>query len=84
LKLSLTGNEGEFLRRFRLDEPAFPHHPTANQFFTETQFEAYRALGEHIGDKLFLRAIVGGLADSEDLQLEDWFGALGVAMLRPI
>ena len=34
LKLSLTGNEGEFLRRFRLDEPAFPHHPTADQNFS--------------------------------------------------
>jgi hypothetical protein len=54
LKLSLTGNEGEFIRRYRYDEPAFPHHSTADQFFTETQFEAYRSLGEHIGDKLFL------------------------------
>src|SRR5262249_46047520 len=59
LKLSLTGNEGEFLRRYRYDEPVFPHHSTANQFFTEVQYEAYRTLGEHVGDKLFLRAIVG-------------------------
>lgn len=41
VKLSLTGNEGEFLRRYRLDEPAFPHHSTADQFFGEAQFEAY-------------------------------------------
>lgn len=83
LKLSLTGNEGEFLRRYRLDEPDFPHHATSNQFFTEAQFEAYRALGEHVGDKLFLRAIVGSLADKNDVHVEDWFGALGKAMLRP-
>jgi len=84
LKLSLTGNEGEFIRRYRLDEPAFPHHPTTNQFFTEPQYEAYRALGEHVGDKLFLRAIVKILADSDDFPLEDWFEALGTAMLRPL
>ena len=39
VKLSLTGNEGEFLRRYRLDEPAFPHHSTADQFFTEAQLK---------------------------------------------
>lgn len=27
--------------------PLFPHEPTTDQFFLETQFEAYRALGEH-------------------------------------
>lgn len=83
LKLSLTGNEGEFLGRYRLDEPAFPHHSTANQFFTEVQFEAYRALGEHVGDKLFLRAIVGSLSDAGTVPLEEWFAAIGNSMLRP-
>jgi hypothetical protein len=58
MKLSLTGNESEYLKRYKVDEPDFPHHSTANQFFTEPQFEAYRALGEHVGDKLFLGAIV--------------------------
>jgi hypothetical protein len=84
LKLSLTGNEGEFLRRYRLDEPAFPHHSTADQFFTEAQFEAYRSLGEHIGDKLFLSAIVGELADSTSVKLEEWFKALAVNLLEPL
>lgn len=83
LKLSLTGNEGEFLRRYRLDEPAFPHHPTADQFFTEAQFEAYRSLGEHVGDKLFLRAIVGSLADSNSVEVEKWFHQLGKNLLAP-
>jgi len=84
LKLSLTGNEGEFLRRYRLDEPVFPHHSTADQLFSETQFEAYRSLGEHIGDKLFLRALVSDLADSKDVQIEDWFEALGRNLLEPL
>ncbi|RUU14178.1 hypothetical protein EOD23_01925 [Mesorhizobium sp. USDA-HM6] len=82
MKLSLTGNEGEYLRRFKLDEPAFPHHSTADQFFSETQFEAYRSLGEHIGEKMFLPAITGPL-DQTDVQLEEWFRCLGHSMLRP-
>jgi len=43
LKLSLTGNDGESIRRYRLDERALPHHSTADQFFTEAQFETYRS-----------------------------------------
>ena len=83
LKLSLTGNEGEFLRRYRLDEPAFPHHSTTDQFFSETQFEAYRSLGEHVGDKLFLQALVGEeLAKSESIQVEEWFGELARRLLE--
>lgn len=85
LKLSLTGNEGEFIRRYRLDEPAFPHQSTVNQFFTEAQFEAYRSLGEHVGDKMFLPAIVGQeIADSHDIELEKWFLAIGKSMLEPL
>jgi len=83
LKLSLTGNEGEFIRRYRYDEPVFPHHSTANQFFTEVQYEAYRTLGEHVGDKLFLRAIVGAMAGPGRVDLEQWFTAIGANMLTP-
>ena len=79
LKLSLTGNEGEFIRRYRLDEPDFPHQSTADQFFSEAQFEAYRTLGEHVGDKMFLPALVepGMAASKPDVKLEEWFGAIG-------
>jgi hypothetical protein len=84
VKLSLTGNEGEFIRRYRHDEPAFPHHSTADQFFTEEQFEAYRSLGEHTGDNLFLRAIVGDMADSQSVDMDAWFRALGENLLEPV
>jgi len=83
MKLSLTGNEGEYLRRYKLDEPAFPHHSTADQFFSETQFEAYRSLGEHVGEKMFLPAITGPLS-RKDVQLEEWFRCLGHSLLRPM
>ncbi|MFK3968887.1 patatin-like phospholipase family protein, partial [Ensifer adhaerens] len=75
VKLSLTGNEGEFLKRYRLDEPSFPHHSTADQFFTETQFEAYRSLGEHIGDRLFMEAIIEDLAKEQSIEVEAWMKA---------
>lgn len=82
LKLSLTGNEGEFLRRFRLDEPDFPHHPTADQNFTEARFEAYRSLGQHVGEKLFLESIVPAVAaGGKEIDLDRWFGALGRSFL---
>ncbi|RWE79653.1 MAG: hypothetical protein EOS42_00980 [Mesorhizobium sp.] len=81
LKLSLTGNEGEFLRRYKLDEPAFPHQSTADQFFSESQFEAYRALGEHVGEKLFLPAITGSLG--RDVAIEDWLQRIGRSLLDP-
>jgi len=83
LKLSLTGNEGEFIRRYKLDEPNFPHHSTLNQLFTEPQFEAYRSLGEHVGEKTFLRAIVGDIADQQDVDVGQWFAAIADSFLEP-
>ncbi len=62
----------------------FPHHSTADQFFTETQFEAYRALGEHIGDKLFLRAIVGEMADASSVNDESLFRKLRTNLFGPL
>jgi predicted acylesterase/phospholipase RssA len=50
IKSSLTGDEPEAIRAYRRQCPSFPQESSANQFFTEAQFEAYRALGEHIAD----------------------------------
>jgi len=50
LKSSYTGDENEIIREYRHRNPAFPHQTTADQFFDEGQFEAYRALGEHIAE----------------------------------
>ncbi len=49
LKATLTGDEPEYVRAYGAQTTEFPHESTADQFFTETQFECYRALGEHIG-----------------------------------
>jgi hypothetical protein len=35
------------IRNYRKASPLFPHESTGHQFFSETQFESYRALGAH-------------------------------------
>jgi hypothetical protein len=55
LKLSVTGDENRYIKEYgaRKEGSDFPHQSTADQFFDETQFEAYRALGHHVGKQLF-------------------------------
>ena len=53
IKSSVKGDEYEYVRAYLAKHPAFPHESTADQFFTEAQFEAYRALGYQIGDQIF-------------------------------
>lgn len=79
IKSSLTGNEEEFLKKFRADNPAFPHQSTAEQVFSEEQFEAYRALGEHIGHDLFKKGLVGD--HDQSIAIEDWFRSLAEKLL---
>ncbi len=52
LKASLTGDEPRDVLDYADRVPQFPHESTAHQFFSEAQFESYRALGEHIVEKL--------------------------------
>lgn len=48
LKASLTGDENDYVAAYKAAHPTFPQESTADQFFSEEQFEVYRALGEHI------------------------------------
>jgi hypothetical protein len=48
IKASLSGDENDYVMAYKSAHPAFPHESTMDQLFTEEQFEAYRALGEHI------------------------------------
>lgn len=48
IKSSRTGDENEYIKAYHQKYPTFPDQTTADQFFDETQFECYRALGEHI------------------------------------
>jgi hypothetical protein len=53
LKASLTGDEPEDVMQYHATHAIFPHEPTANQFFTESQFESYRRLGLHVVESVF-------------------------------
>lgn len=50
LKLSFTGREPEYLRHYKQQHPDYPHQPTSDQYFDETQFEVYRALGRFVAE----------------------------------
>jgi hypothetical protein len=49
IKPSLLGTECADVLNYRKTNKAFPHQTTADQWFDETQFESYRALGYRIG-----------------------------------
>ncbi len=51
IKASVTGDEKGYILDYEQRYPAFPHEPTSDQFFSEEQFEAYRALGFHAADR---------------------------------
>nr|WP_249209259.1 hypothetical protein [Magnetospirillum sulfuroxidans] len=48
LKAALTGGEDHVIKDYARANPAFPQESTADQFFSEQQFEAYRSLGYHV------------------------------------
>jgi hypothetical protein len=56
IKSSLTGDEPADVLRYAAEHPAFPHESTSDQFFDESQFESYRALGFHAVQGAFTSA----------------------------
>jgi hypothetical protein len=53
LKASISGDEDVGVAQYRAVHPTFPHESTADQFFSEDQFESYRRLGNHIVEHAF-------------------------------
>jgi len=53
VKSSVTGDEPVDVIEFRKRHTEFPHTSTANQFFDESHFESYRALGHHVAAGIF-------------------------------
>ena len=47
VKPGLSNDEPVDIITYRKAHPEFPHESTANQWFTDAQFESYRALGFH-------------------------------------
>ncbi|MGZ8833876.1 MAG: patatin-like phospholipase family protein, partial [Thermoanaerobaculia bacterium] len=42
------------VKNYEKESDGFPHESTADQFFTESQFESYRALGRHMVDQMVI------------------------------
>jgi hypothetical protein len=53
----LGTTEGVDVRSYAADHPAFPHESTTDQWFSESQLEAYRALGAHIIEDVCNRGV---------------------------
>jgi hypothetical protein len=53
IKSSLSGDEKDYVLDYAKRNASFPHESTSDQFFSEEQFEMYRALGFHMVDGLF-------------------------------
>ena len=52
IKPSLNGNEPADVQHYAAANPLFPHQPTSDQFFDESQFESYRRLGLHVIEEI--------------------------------
>ena len=63
IKPASHGTEGVGIRSYATANKDFPHESTADQWFTESQFESYRSLGLEIGN-----GILGDPAVKEKLE----------------
>ncbi len=52
IKPACYGNEPRDIYEYFKRNETFPHESTADQFFSESQFESYRMLGAHTMQKL--------------------------------
>jgi len=55
LKPAVYGREPVDVRNYATTHREFPHETTADQWFSESQLESYRALGLHVVEKAFER-----------------------------
>ncbi|WP_434118761.1 patatin-like phospholipase family protein [Sinorhizobium meliloti] len=56
IKAAVTGKEPDYVLDYERRYPNFPHEATSDQFFSEEQMEAYRALGFHAVNEVFAQA----------------------------
>jgi hypothetical protein len=47
IKAGITGDEPGDVLNYKRQHTDFPHESTADQWFSESQFESYRRLGYH-------------------------------------
>jgi len=78
IKTLLTKEDPADVQSYAAAHNDFPQQSTADQWFDESQFESYRALGDTIADKLMRTVVESDLKkklDTEDpASLVQWFG----------
>jgi hypothetical protein len=81
IKPGIYGGEPGDVFNYAAENPAFPHESTADQFFSESQFESYRALGRHVVETINERVPLAQLFDRDwqSKQLRYWDRDRGVA-----
>jgi hypothetical protein len=56
IKASLSGNEPSDIKQYQAEHSAFPHESTGDQWYSESQFESYRKLGQHVAEQVLQQA----------------------------
>ncbi|QCI66852.1 hypothetical protein [Phreatobacter stygius] len=83
IKASLSGDENDYVTAYKAAHPVFPQESTADQFFSEEQFEVYRALGEHIARRVADgTSPVAARPDDNDSLIAEWNQLLPSMALR--
>jgi hypothetical protein len=72
IKNTMTGKESTPILNYREQSPTFPHETTADQFFTEEQFEVYRSLGREACMEIWRENI--NIFRSEEWLKNPWSG----------
>lgn len=73
IKPGFYGNEPRDIFNYASSKNAFPHESTGDQFFSESQFESYRALGKYAID-----TIQSTLQQEAGVELKDFFQKEGL------
>ncbi len=60
-------DDNPYVAHYQSSHPEFPHETTADQFFDETQFESYRALGYSVGAKTLIAPWVPERTTAEEV-----------------
>ena len=82
--LAMLGTEANYVLDYQRDNPHFPHQTTADQFFDEAQFEAYRKLGELAANNFFIPPFVALEEEkiAKGAGFKEWFTELVQHMLK--
>jgi hypothetical protein len=83
IKSSLTGDENDYIRDYARRNSTFPHESTGDQFFSEEQFEVYRALGFHMAHE-FLSGDDNTVVATDEAPVTGKFATAGLAAIDAV